>query len=203
MPVILLNKPFQVLTKFTDERGRSTLADYIERPGYYPAGRLDFASEGLVVLTNEGGLQHQISDPKHKLAKVYWVQVEREPGDEALRALAEGVELKDGWTAPAQVMRLSEPTVWARTPPIRYRAAIPTAWIEIVLREGRNRQVRRMTAAVGHPTLRLIRRAIGPWSVDGLAPGEWRDASPVSVDEVRKGRAPGRRQGRRTTHSRR
>ncbi len=202
MPVILLNKPYRVLTRFTDPGGRATLADYVHRPGFYPAGRLDFDSEGLVVLTDDGGLQHRISDPLHKLAKVYWVQVEGAPSDDAIRTLAEGVMLRDGLSAPAQAQRLSPPDVWEREPPIRYRAAIPTTWLEIVLREGRNRQVRRMTAAVGHPTLRLIRRAVGPWSLTGLSPGEWCLADPATLAEVTKG--GGRRhQGRSRRRPRR
>ena len=202
MSVILLNKPYRVLTRFTDSGGRATLADYVKRPGFYPAGRLDFDSEGLVVLTDDGGLQHQISDPRHKMAKVYWVQVEGVPSDDAIRTLAEGVMLRDGRSAPAQAKRLSPPDVWERNPPIRYRAAIPTTWIEIVLREGRNRQVRRMTAAVGHPTLRLIRRAVGPWSLAELSPGEWCLADPATIAEVARG--GGRRhQGRSRRRSRR
>lgn len=172
--VILLNKPFRVLTRFTDPSGRSTLADFISTPGVYPAGRLDYESEGLLVLTDDGRLQQQIAEPRHKAPKVYWAQVEGEPGDPALVRLREGVELADGWTSPAEVRRLPTPAIWPRDPPIRFRAAIPTAWLEITLYEGRNRQVRRMTAAVGLPTLRLIRRSIGPWSVEGMAPGEWR-----------------------------
>lgn len=173
--IILLNKPFQVLCQFTDAQGRPTLADYVPLPGVYAAGRLDYDSEGLVVLTDTGALQHRIADPRHKLAKTYWVQVEGEPTEAALRALASGVRLKDGPTLPAQARRLPEPQLWPRVPPIRERKAIPTAWIELTLREGRNRQVRRMTAAVGFPTLRLIRVAVGPWRLEGLAPGQWRE----------------------------
>ncbi len=174
--IILLNKPFGVLCQFSDDSGRQTLADYIDRPGIYPAGRLDRDSEGLVVLTDDGALQHRISHPRHKLAKTYWVQVEGEPADEALEALRRGVTLKDGPTAPAEVQRLAAPALWPREPPIRHRAHIPTSWLALSLREGRNRQVRRMTAAVGHPTLRLVRVAVGPWHLDGLAPGQWREA---------------------------
>ncbi|MEZ4382035.1 MAG: pseudouridine synthase [Nannocystaceae bacterium] len=190
--VILLNKPFQVLCRFTDPSGRATLADFVDVPSVYAAGRLDYDSEGLVVLTDDGALQHRISDPRHKLAKVYWVQVEREPSDAAIAALEAGVELRGQRTAPAQVRRIAPPDVWVRDPPIRVRAAIPTAWLEIVLREGRNRQVRRMTAAVGHPTLRLIRRSVGPWNLGDLQPGEWRHAESQALTA-----GPGRRRVRR------
>ncbi len=175
--MILLNKPFGVLCQFTAADGRPTLADHLDVPGVYPAGRLDADSEGLVVLTADGSLQARIADPRHKLSKTYWVQVEGTPGAEALRALARGVALADGPTRPARVHVLPEPAVWPRDPPIRVRRAIPTAWLELTLREGRNRQVRRMTAAVGLPTLRLIRWAVGPWSLAGLAPGQWREAA--------------------------
>jgi 23S rRNA pseudouridine2457 synthase len=174
----LLNKPYGVLTQFTDADGRPTLKDYVAEPHVRPAGRLDQDSEGLVVLTDAGWLQTRISHPRHKLAKTYWVQVEGLPTDEALRQLARGVELNDGLTLPARARRMDEPAVGPRVPPIRHRAAIPTAWIELVISEGRNRQVRRMTAAVGYPTLRLIRYAVGPWTLAGLAPGEWRELPP-------------------------
>lgn len=170
--LLLFNKPFGVLSQFTSEEGAPTLAAYIDVPRVYVAGRLDKDSEGLLILTDDGALQHRISSPKHKLPKTYWVQVEGEPSDDALASLRTGVELKDGWTKPAKVRRLPAPDLWPRTPPIRERKAIPTAWIEIVLKEGRNRQVRRMTAAVGYPTLRLVRHAIGRWTLDGIAPGE-------------------------------
>lgn len=172
--VILFNKPYLVLSQFTDCEGRPTLADYITLPAVRPAGRLDYDSEGLLVLTDDGALQSRIADPKHKLDKTYWVQVEGVPDEAALQRLRRGVELRDGTTAPAQARLMAEPEIWARTPPIRYRAAIPTRWLELTIREGRNRQVRRMTATVGHPTLRLIRYAVGPWTLNGLAPGEWR-----------------------------
>ncbi|HET7676153.1 MAG TPA: pseudouridine synthase [Gammaproteobacteria bacterium] len=171
--LILLNKPYGVLCQFSGEN--ATLADHVPVPGVYPAGRLDRDSEGLVALTDDGALQHRISHPRHKLEKTYWVQVEREPDNAALERLRTGVELKDGLTAPAAVHRIEEPAnLWPREPPIRHRKNVPTAWLEIRIREGRNRQVRRMTAAVGHPTLRLIRYAIGGWTLDGLAPGQWR-----------------------------
>lgn len=173
--IILFNKPYLVLCQFRDQEGRPVLADFISRPGVYPAGRLDHDSEGLLLLTDDGVLQARIADPRWKLPKTYWVQVEGAVSESALQALREGVELKDGRTLPAEARCLDDPLLWERVPPIRVRASIPTTWLELIIREGRNRQVRRMTAAVGHPTLRLIRMAIGPWSVEGLTPGEWRD----------------------------
>ncbi len=178
--LILLHKPFDVLCQFTDrEAGRATLADYVPVPGVYPAGRLDRDSEGLVVLSDDGGLIATLSQPRHKMPKVYWAQVEGEPDDAALRRLRNGLTLKDGPTLPAGAERMVEPAgLWPRTPPIRFRAAIPTAWLRLTLKEGRNRQVRRMTAAVGFPTLRLIRWSVGPWTLEGLAPGQWREVTP-------------------------
>lgn len=173
--LILLNKPYGVLTQFTDSAGRRTLADFVDVPNVYPAGRLDADSEGLVVLTDDGHLQALISDPRHKLAKTYFVQVEGQPTDEALQSLAAGVDLGDFRSRSCAVRRIDEPAdLWRRDPPIRYRAAIPTSWLELVLREGKNRQVKRMTARVGFPTLRLIRWAVGDWTLEGLSPGQWR-----------------------------
>jgi 23S rRNA pseudouridine2457 synthase len=166
-----------VLSQFTDRgQGRPTLADYIRQPGIYVAGRLDFDSEGLLLLTDDGKLQARIADPRHRTPKVYWAQVEGIPDEAALETLRKGVMLNDGPTRPVQAQTIKEPEpLWPRDPPIRNRVAIPTRWVELVLREGRNRQVRRMTAAAGFPTLRLIRHAIGEWTCDGLAPGQWRE----------------------------
>ena len=174
--LILFNKPDLVLSKFTDAQDRATLAGYIDIPHIYPAGRLDQDSEGLLLLTDDGALQHRLSDPRHKMPKVYWAQVEGVPDDASLAALRQGIMLDQRTTQPAQARLLPEPTLWPRTPPIRVRHHIPTRWIELIITEGRNRQVRRMTAAVGHPTLRLIRYAVGPWTLDGLQPGRWREA---------------------------
>ncbi len=172
--IYLVNKPFNVLSTFTDSEGRDTLASYIKAPDVYAAGRLDYDSEGLLILTKDGALQHRLANPKFKLEKSYWVQVEGEISQAALEQLRKGVELKDGKTRPAYAQRLVEPELWERNPPIRERKNQPTSWIELRISEGKNRQVRRMTAAVGFATLRLIRVAIGPWRVDGLQPGEWR-----------------------------
>jgi len=175
--LILFNKPFGVLPQFTDrgsETKRATLSDFIDLPGVYPAGRLDRDSEGLMMLTDDGKMQARIADPKYKMPKSYLVQVEGELGDESLAMLRQGVELKDGLTRPADVERIADPDLWSRDPPIRVRKSVPDCWIKLTISEGRNRQVRRMTAAVGHPTLRLVRWSVGEWSLEGLQPGEWR-----------------------------
>lgn len=181
--VILLNKPFGVLCQFTSVDGRATLKDYVDVPGVYAAGRLDADSEGLVVLTNDGALQARISNPRHKMAKVYHVQVEGVPTDSALERLRHGVDLGDCVTQPCEAERIGEPEyLWPRDPPIRYRAAIPTSWLRVTLKEGKNRQVRRMTAKVGYPTLRLVRWSIGNWALSDLQPGQWREIR-SSADE--------------------
>ena len=174
--LLRFHKPYGVLSQFTPEGKWQGLKEWIDVPGVYVAGRLDADSEGLLLLTNDGPLQARIADPRHKMAKTYWVQVEGVPSDAALQQLRDGVVLKDGKTLPAQARLLDpQPTLWPRNPPIRVRQAIPDCWIELIIREGKNRQVRRMTAAVGHPTLRLVRMAIGPYTLDGLAPGVWAD----------------------------
>ncbi len=188
--LILLNKPYGVLPQFTDDQGRPTLAGLVPVPGVYAAGRLDRDSEGLLALSDDGALIARIASPRHKLPKTYWVQVEGVPTGEALQSLRRGVALKDGPTLPAEARLMEEPAgLWPRDPPVRYRASIPTAWIALTLREGRNRQVRRMTAAVGFPTLRLIRWSIGDWTLEGLAPGEWREA-PFPAQSPPPGAAP-------------
>jgi 23S rRNA pseudouridine2457 synthase len=184
--ILLLNKPYGVLCQFTDTVGRVTLKDWVPVPGVYPAGRLDRDSEGLVVLTDDGRIQTDVADPRHALEKRYWVQVEGIATDAALRQLRSGLELADGRTQPALASRIAEPALWPRDPPVRFRRAIPTDWIEVRLREGRNRQVRRMTAAIGLPTLRLVRCQVGPWSLDGLQPGEWREVDPASAPRVKR-----------------
>ncbi len=177
MTLILFNKPYDVLCQFTDEgSGRPTLADFIQVPGVYPAGRLDRDSEGLLLLTDDGRLQARIADPRFKLPKSYLVQVEGDVAEAALASLRQGVRLKDGMTRPAEAERIAPPALWPRDPPVRFRKTVPDCWIRLTIREGRNRQVRRMTAAIGHPTLRLVRWSIGDWTLDGVAPGEWREA---------------------------
>lgn len=175
MPLVLLNKPFRVLSQFSDDEARATLADFVKHPGVYPAGRLDRDSEGLLLLTDDGKLQSRIAEPRRKLPKRYWVQVEGAPQAPALARLERGVHLKDGSARALLAREIDAPAnLWPRDPPIRERRQIPTHWLELVIDEGRNRQIRRMTAAVGLPTLRLIRHSIGPWSVESLAPGATR-----------------------------
>lgn len=174
--LILFNKPYGVITQFSPSGDKATLKHFIPLPGFYPAGRLDTDSEGLLLLTDDGVLQARISDPKNKLPKVYRIQVEGAPTDAQLEPLRHGVDLGNFVSLPAQARLIGEPAgLWARNPPIRVRTAIPTRWLEITLHEGKNRQVRRMTARIGFPTLRLIRVAVGPWKLDGLNPGEWRE----------------------------
>lgn len=176
--ILLFNKPYGVICQFSRDGLHPTLADYIALPDFYPAGRLDTDSEGLLLLTDDGKLQHRITDPKHKLPKTYWVQVEGVPDEAALQRLRRGVQLKDGMTLPAEARLMNEPAdLWQRDPPVRFRQNIPTSWLALTIREGKNRQVRRMTAAVGFPTLRLIRHAIGEWTLSGLVCGEWREAN--------------------------
>lgn len=184
MALILFNKPMNVLSQFTDAgtagSARATLSDFIKLPGVYPAGRLDRDSEGLLLLTDDGRLQARIADPKFKLPKTYLVQVEGDLGEAALEQLRRGVRLNDGLTRPARAERIADPQLWPRDPPVRFRKSVPDCWLRLTISEGRNRQVRRMTAAVGHPTLRLVRWAVGDWTLDGLAPGEWRAAEALA-----------------------
>lgn len=188
--LIALNKPYDVLCQFTDRSTppRRTLAEFGLPAGVYAAGRLDRDSEGLLLLTGDGALQQRIADPRHRLAKTYRVQVEGEPTDAQLAALRDGVDLADGRTRPAGARRIDAPPLWPRDPPVRFRKSVPDAWLELVLREGRNRQVRRMTAAVGLPTLRLVRVAIGDWTLDGLQPGEWREVTSPHRQPIADGR---------------
>ncbi len=186
--VLIFNKPCGVLCQFTGAAGQRTLKDFIDVPAVYAAGRLDTDSEGLVVLTDDGRLQAAIADPRHALEKGYWVQVEGTPAEGALEAFRRGLVLRDGRTRAARVRTISEPAgLWQRDPPIRWRQAIPTAWLEVGLREGRNRQVRRMTAQVGLPTLRLVRFRVGPWTLEGLAPGAWREVPVPTSAQLRRG----------------
>lgn len=176
--LVLFNKPYGVLSQFTDARSptpRATLSDFIDQPGIYPAGRLDRDSEGLLLLTDDGRLQARIADPRFKLAKTYLVQVEGEPGEADLERLRQGVALNDGPTRPALAERIADPELWPRDPPVRFRKTVPDCWIRLTIREGRNRQVRRMAAAIGHPALRLVRWSVGDWTLDGLPPGHWRE----------------------------
>lgn len=177
--LILFNKPYGVLSQFTDSgsaSARPTLSDFIDLPGVYPAGRLDLDSEGLLLLTGDGRLQARIADPKFKMPKTYFVQVEGEPDEEALDRLRQGIHLKDGLTRPAEVQSVAAPALWPRDPPVRFRKTVSDSWLRLTIREGRNRQVRRMTAAIGFPTLRLVRWSIGEWTLDGIEPGQWRQA---------------------------
>ncbi len=187
MRYLLLNKPYEVLTQFTDEQGRATLKDFVPVPDVYPVGRLDFDSEGLLLLTDDKQLQHRLSDPKFKVPKTYWAQVEGTVSEAALQLLRRGVQIKEGLTAPGEAAGLPEPAhLWPRNPPIRYRASIPTSWLQIRISQGMNRQVRKMCAAVGLPCLRLVRAAIGPLGLGELQPGQWRELTAAEVAELRK-----------------
>lgn len=172
--LVLFNKPFRTLSQFTDTEGRSTLADYLRLPGFKPAGRLDYDSEGLLLLCDDGRVQQQIANPRYNKWKTYWVQIEGIPDNDALQALSDGLQLNDGPTRPARVKCIDPPDLWPRNPPVRYRKSVADCWLQMAIREGRNRQVRRMTAAVGHPTLRLVRISIDRWQLGALLPGEYR-----------------------------
>jgi 23S rRNA pseudouridine2457 synthase len=178
--LILFNKPYGVLSQFTDRgtaSARSTLSDYIDLPGVYPAGRLDLDSEGLLLLTDDGRLQARIANPRFKMPKSYLVQVEGDPDEAILDQIRRGITLKDGLTLPAEAERIPAPALWSRDPPVRFRKSVPDCWLKLTIREGRNRQVRRMTAAIGYPTLRLVRWQIGDWSIDDMQPGQWREVA--------------------------
>lgn len=182
--LILFNKPYGVLCQFTDGNAgpaRPTLSDFIDVPGVYPAGRLDLDSEGLLLLTDDGKLQARIADPRFKMPKTYLVQVEGDAQEASLDQLRRGVRLKDGLTLPAEVERIPAPALWPRDPPVRFRKSVPDCWLKLTIREGRNRQIRRMTAAVGHPTLRLLRWSIGDWTIEGMQPAQWRQAYDASI----------------------
>lgn len=194
--LILFNKPFQVLSQFTDTAGRRTLSDFVARPGIYPAGRLDYDSEGLLLLTGDGALAHELTAPRRQTWKTYLVQVENIPRETDLNPLREGLVLKDGPTRPARARLIAPPELWPRDPPVRYRANIPTQWLELQIHEGRNRQVRRMTAAIGFPTLRLVRWQIGDWTLEGLQPGEWREITVAAPPTLRSTSRPGKRRPR-------
>jgi 23S rRNA pseudouridine2457 synthase len=199
MRYLLLNKPYEVLTQFTDEHGRATLKDFVAVPNVYPVGRLDFDSEGLLLLTDDKQLQHRLSDPRYKVPKTYWAQVEGYPTEAALQQLLEGVQIKEGFTLPAEVQALPDDAtadLWPRNPPIRYRASIPTSWLAITISQGMNRQVRKMCAAVNLPCLRLVRQALGDLSLDGLAPGEWRDLTTEEIAALRGLAGAGERHAR-------
>ncbi|QKG55945.1 pseudouridine synthase [Hymenobacter sp. BRD128] len=188
MRYILLNKPYEVLTQFTDEHGRATLKDFVAVPNVYPVGRLDFDSEGLLLLTDDKQMQHRLSDPRYKVPKTYWAQVEGTPTETALQQLREGVQIKEGFTLPAEAELLPEAAtaeLWPRNPPIRYRASIPTSWLAITIAQGMNRQVRKMCAAVGLPCLRLVRQELGGLSLEELAPGQWRDLTAEELAALR------------------
>ncbi len=181
--VVLLNKPYGVICQFTPSGAHQTLKDFVPIADVYPAGRLDTDSEGLVVLTGDGDLQHRITDPRHKLPKTYFVEVEGAPGDAALAPLRKGIQLSDYRARPSEVALVAPPEwLWPRVPPVRFRQAIPTTWLQLTIREGRNRQIRRMTAAIGFPTLRLIRHTVGPWTLAGIAPGAWKIAESPTLD---------------------